>query len=486
MTHTVGTRPDTAATDLKQAILAKLTYTIGKDPTRARGHDWYVATTLAVRDRVVDRWMATTREVYETGQKRVYYLSLEFLIGRLLDDAICNLGLTDACARRCASSASTSTRSRSSSPTPRSAMAASAGSPPASWRAWRRSACPPTATASATTTACSGRRSRTAGRSSCRRTGSTTATPGSSSAARSPTRSASAAGRVQRATATASATSGSRPSTCSPSPTTRRWSAGRARGSTRCACGRRAPIDPIRLDAFNRGDHIGGLRRRARADEHHPRALPRRLDAGRPGAAAAAGVLLRLGLAAGHRAPAPAAVRRPAQPARARSRSSSTTPTRRSPSPELMRLLIDVHGFGFDDAPGRSPAAPSPTPTTRCCPRRWRAGRCRCSSGCCRATCRSSTRSTQRLLRPARSLPGGARRARPRAVADRRAARAAGAHGPPRLRRLAQGQRRLGAAHRADEGDGLRGPPPRLPRPDHQQDQRHHARALAACRRTPS
>ena len=41
MTHTVGTRPDTAATDLKQAILAKLTYTIGKDPTRARGHDWW-------------------------------------------------------------------------------------------------------------------------------------------------------------------------------------------------------------------------------------------------------------------------------------------------------------------------------------------------------------------------------------------------------------------------------------------------------------
>ena len=41
--------------------------------------------------------MATTREVYATGQKRVYYLSLEFLIGRLLTDAISNLGLTDAC-----------------------------------------------------------------------------------------------------------------------------------------------------------------------------------------------------------------------------------------------------------------------------------------------------------------------------------------------------------------------------------------------------
>jgi starch phosphorylase len=61
-----------------------------------------------------------------------------------------------------------------------------------------------------------------------------------------------------------------------------------------------------------------------------------------------------------------------------------------------MRILIDVHGLDFDEAWEHRPSAPSPTPTTRCCPRRWKAGRCRCSSGCCRATCRSSTRSTPR------------------------------------------------------------------------------------------
>ena len=41
----------------RDAILAKLTYSIGKDPSAARDHDWFVATALAVRDRVVDRWM---------------------------------------------------------------------------------------------------------------------------------------------------------------------------------------------------------------------------------------------------------------------------------------------------------------------------------------------------------------------------------------------------------------------------------------------
>ena len=60
---------------------------------------------------------------------------------------------------------------------------------------------------------------------------------------------------------------------------------------------------------------------------------------------------------------------------------------------ELMRLLIDLHELDFDGA-GHHGARPSPTPTTRCCPRRWKAGRCRCSSACCRATCRSSMAST--------------------------------------------------------------------------------------------
>ena len=83
-------------TTLASEILEKLTYSIGKYPAAARRHDWLEATTLAVRDRIIDHWLASRQHIYESGEKRVCYLSMEFLIGRLLRDAISNLGLTEA------------------------------------------------------------------------------------------------------------------------------------------------------------------------------------------------------------------------------------------------------------------------------------------------------------------------------------------------------------------------------------------------------
>jgi starch phosphorylase len=80
---------------LRRALVAKLTYAVGKDPLVASDRDWFVATALTVRDRIVDRWMPSTREMYVQGRKRVYYLSQEYLIGRLLIDSLNNLGLTD-------------------------------------------------------------------------------------------------------------------------------------------------------------------------------------------------------------------------------------------------------------------------------------------------------------------------------------------------------------------------------------------------------
>ncbi|GHA79187.1 alpha-1,4 glucan phosphorylase [Formosimonas limnophila] len=79
---------------LKTEILAKLAYAVGKDPVVANSSDWLTATILVVRDHIVDRWMASTRENYRAEKKRVYYLSLEFLIGRLFRDAMNNLELT--------------------------------------------------------------------------------------------------------------------------------------------------------------------------------------------------------------------------------------------------------------------------------------------------------------------------------------------------------------------------------------------------------
>ncbi len=87
-------RPGDVAS-LRASILDKLTYHVGKARVVATDRDWFVATALAVRDRVVDRWLASNEKTYQQGSKRVYYLSLEFLIGRLLFDALNNLGLTD-------------------------------------------------------------------------------------------------------------------------------------------------------------------------------------------------------------------------------------------------------------------------------------------------------------------------------------------------------------------------------------------------------
>jgi starch phosphorylase len=87
------TTPET----LRDAILAKLTYAVGRDRAHAHDHDWYVATALAVRDHAIDRWFATNREAEARRQKRVYYLSLEFLIGRLLSEYLCNLQLQEVC-----------------------------------------------------------------------------------------------------------------------------------------------------------------------------------------------------------------------------------------------------------------------------------------------------------------------------------------------------------------------------------------------------
>lgn len=87
--------PDVLAAEILQA----LKYRIGKDTTVATRYDWLTASIKVVRDRIIDHWIKGTKEAYEKQEKRVYYLSLEFLIGRLTRDAFSNLGLMDAMRR---------------------------------------------------------------------------------------------------------------------------------------------------------------------------------------------------------------------------------------------------------------------------------------------------------------------------------------------------------------------------------------------------
>jgi glycogen phosphorylase len=77
--------------EFKATVLAKLTLAVGKDAVGATDRDWFVATALALRDRIIHRWLTADRVSDAKGRKRVYYLSLEFLIGRLLNDVVGNL-----------------------------------------------------------------------------------------------------------------------------------------------------------------------------------------------------------------------------------------------------------------------------------------------------------------------------------------------------------------------------------------------------------
>lgn len=84
---------DLSADTLRARIVQHLTYTLGKDKSHASLYDWRMAVSYSVRDVIIEPWFAATRKTYEARGKRVYYLSLEFLIGRILGDAMMNLGL---------------------------------------------------------------------------------------------------------------------------------------------------------------------------------------------------------------------------------------------------------------------------------------------------------------------------------------------------------------------------------------------------------
>ena len=97
MRDVTETGPDRERTHFRQAFLRHVTYILGETVERLSPAEALRASALAVRDRMLERLLATERRYRKEGAKRLYYLSLEFLIGRSLGNNLINLGLLDAC-----------------------------------------------------------------------------------------------------------------------------------------------------------------------------------------------------------------------------------------------------------------------------------------------------------------------------------------------------------------------------------------------------
>jgi starch phosphorylase len=97
----VAETPDTATIDsvnakFKQSILRHLTYTLARDMGTAGPRDWWIATAMAARDTILARLIVTQGVHNDQNVRRLYYFSLEYLMGRLLENNLYNTGLIDA------------------------------------------------------------------------------------------------------------------------------------------------------------------------------------------------------------------------------------------------------------------------------------------------------------------------------------------------------------------------------------------------------
>ena len=92
-TKSTITNISNAKTSAKKALQSHLVYSIFKTEQVATPRDWYSTTAYTVRDHVIKRWVKTVEKYAEEDPKRIYYLSLEFLIGRMLSNASLNLGV---------------------------------------------------------------------------------------------------------------------------------------------------------------------------------------------------------------------------------------------------------------------------------------------------------------------------------------------------------------------------------------------------------
>ena len=92
---------DNSVDALRKSIANRLVYSVGRDPRSATRRDWLFALFHAVRDRMMHRWRETLATAQDHDAKRVYYLSMEFLTGRALTNALLSVGILDDARTAC-------------------------------------------------------------------------------------------------------------------------------------------------------------------------------------------------------------------------------------------------------------------------------------------------------------------------------------------------------------------------------------------------
>jgi starch phosphorylase len=88
-----------SADDILKGFLSNLEYNIARDPYSQTPYDEFLSLSYTVRERLIERWIASRQQYHTNNVKRVYYLSMEFLLGRLLADNIINLQIGTACTK---------------------------------------------------------------------------------------------------------------------------------------------------------------------------------------------------------------------------------------------------------------------------------------------------------------------------------------------------------------------------------------------------
>lgn len=80
---------------LKELIVEQLKFYLARDPKTATKRDWWLATSKAIQTHVVERMLATQEKHHNVNARRVYYMSLEFLMGRLFTNSLLSAGVFD-------------------------------------------------------------------------------------------------------------------------------------------------------------------------------------------------------------------------------------------------------------------------------------------------------------------------------------------------------------------------------------------------------